>query len=150
MKINKKILSWLITVPASDTNFRCQLKDANIETMQEALKNKELSKAARKFIESEIRRKRKNNFKTLKDFRMMQPALLIFDMLKKEAIKLIKELDKVPYAKKFCLGCGEITKGQYCHKNHPVEWVLSEQTGDISAVKGYLSWFYKIIEKDLK
>ena len=57
MKVDKKILSWLTTVPASDCNFKSQLKDANIKTMQEALKDKELSKLARKSIEIELRRK---------------------------------------------------------------------------------------------
>ncbi len=57
MKIDKKILSWLTTVPASDINFRNNLKQANKETLQAALKDKTLSKAAIRFIESEMKRK---------------------------------------------------------------------------------------------
>jgi len=58
MKINKENLSWLTTVPASDINFRTRLKESNLVTMQEALKNKKLSKSARRFIEAEIGRKK--------------------------------------------------------------------------------------------
>lgn len=58
--IDKEILPWLITVPASDINFRNKLKEANLETLQEALKS-ELSKTAIKLIESQIRRL-KNEF----------------------------------------------------------------------------------------
>lgn len=63
------------------------------------------------------------------------------DILKKEATNLIEKLKRVPYARTFCLGCGTINKGQYCQKGHPLEWGLSEQTGDITAVIGFLSWF---------
>ena len=54
-KVNKENLSWLISVPASDVNFSCKLQDSNIETCTEALKNNELSKLARKKIESRIK-----------------------------------------------------------------------------------------------
>jgi len=54
-KVDKKTLSWLTTVPAGDINFKMRLKDANIETCREALKNNKLSKLARKNIESRIK-----------------------------------------------------------------------------------------------
>ena len=60
-KINKEILSWLTTVPASDINFRSRLKDANWITIHEALKDKFISKAARNFMEAQLKRLEKLN-----------------------------------------------------------------------------------------
>lgn len=63
-KINKEILSWLITVPASDMNFKVNLQQANLETLQESLKNNSLSKLARKSIESRIKKLQRCNNET--------------------------------------------------------------------------------------
>lgn len=63
MTIDKKILSWLTTVPSSDINFKYQLKDANLETMEEALKNIGLSKTARKAIKIQMRKLQKRKLK---------------------------------------------------------------------------------------
>lgn len=52
--INKRGLSWLTTVPASDINFINNVKTANNDTLIEALKNSSISKTARKKIESEL------------------------------------------------------------------------------------------------
>lgn len=54
--INKNDLSWLTSCPASDCNFKGHLNDSNIETLREALKDKSISKAARKAIEIKIRK----------------------------------------------------------------------------------------------
>jgi hypothetical protein len=56
MKIDKRILSWLTTVPAGDTNFKWNLKEANKVTLQAALRNKKISKTTRKSIEIQLRR----------------------------------------------------------------------------------------------
>ncbi len=56
MKIEKKHIGWLTTVPSGDVNFRGHLKEANIVTLQEALKDESISKTARRMIESQIKR----------------------------------------------------------------------------------------------
>ena len=56
MKIDKKILGWLTTVPAHDSNFRWNIKFANIETLKKALKDKTISKSARSIMKSRLRR----------------------------------------------------------------------------------------------
>lgn len=56
MKVNQEDLRWLITVPASDINFKTRLRDANLATMRKALDDKKLSKTAVKAIEIQIRR----------------------------------------------------------------------------------------------
>jgi len=56
MSVDKKTLSWLTTVPASDINFRMRLKDANLETLHAALKKPGLSKTAVRMINAQIRR----------------------------------------------------------------------------------------------
>lgn len=58
-KVDKKILNWLTSCPASDTNFKCNLDYANVETLQAALKDKTISKTARLTIERKIRKKQK-------------------------------------------------------------------------------------------
>lgn len=63
-KIDKNILSWLTTVPASDINFKTNLQNANLETLQEALKKDSLSKLARKSIESKIKKLQRCNDET--------------------------------------------------------------------------------------
>ena len=55
--IQKKHLDWLTHCPAGDGNFISHLKQANVETLNEALKDKELTKTARKKIEVQIRKK---------------------------------------------------------------------------------------------
>lgn len=59
MEINKEILNWIVNVPASNNNFKLNLKKANLQTCREALKNNCLSKGARKAIEVQIRRLKK-------------------------------------------------------------------------------------------
>lgn len=54
--MNKENLSWLTTVPCSDYNFKSRLEDSDLETCREALKNKSISKTARKMIESRVKR----------------------------------------------------------------------------------------------
>lgn len=56
MSIDKETLPWLTTVPASDINFRLRLKEANVETCEEALKSPGLSKTAIRMIHAQIRR----------------------------------------------------------------------------------------------
>ncbi len=70
--------------------------------------------------------------------------------LKEEAIKLYKILEKVPYGKNFCLECGKMNKGQYCHERKKHDSTLHSETGDISALQNYLKWFYKLTKEDLK
>ena len=82
------------------------------------------------------------------DFSGLHDIALIED-LKQEAIKLYKILDKVPYGKNFCLECGKMNKGQYCHEPGNHNLTLHSETGDIVALKGYLKWFYKLTEEDL-
>lgn len=53
--IDKQTLSWLTTVPASDNNFKNNLKQADKDTCIEALKDTGLTKTARKAIERRIR-----------------------------------------------------------------------------------------------
>ena len=60
MKIDKKTLSWLTTVPSGDINFRMRLIEANVKTLKKALEDKGLSKTARRMIESQIKRIEKN------------------------------------------------------------------------------------------
>ncbi len=57
--IDKEILSWLTNCPASDGNFKSNLKGANIETIEKALEKKELSKTAIQKLNAELRRKLK-------------------------------------------------------------------------------------------
>ncbi len=59
--INKTNLSWLTTVPSGDINFRNRLKESNIITLKEALKDKSISKTARRMIESQIKKLEKIN-----------------------------------------------------------------------------------------
>ncbi len=54
--MNKEILSWLTSCPASDINFISQLADADLETCEAALKSRHLSKLARQKIESRIKK----------------------------------------------------------------------------------------------
>jgi hypothetical protein len=54
----------LTTVPASDINFKTNLQNANLETLQEALKKDSLSKLARKSIESKIKKLQRCNDET--------------------------------------------------------------------------------------
>ena len=61
MKIQKDNLSWLTTVPASDINFKCRLKDSNSATIKKALACKSLSKSAVQKLTSELKRKLKSN-----------------------------------------------------------------------------------------
>jgi len=58
-KINKNDLSWLTTCPQGDINFKCHLRDANIPTLESALKNKSISKTARKKIQAQLNRLKK-------------------------------------------------------------------------------------------
>ena len=55
-KVQKKHIGWLTTVPSGDVNFRDHLKEANIATLQEALKDKTISKTARRMIGAQIKR----------------------------------------------------------------------------------------------
>ncbi len=56
--IEEEDLKWLLHTPAGDVNFIHHLKKANLDTLRETLeKGVELSKTARKKIESQIRRK---------------------------------------------------------------------------------------------
>lgn len=57
--IDKDVLSWLTSCPASDINFTFNLVYANVETLQAALKDKHISKTARSKIEITIRKKQK-------------------------------------------------------------------------------------------
>ena len=59
VKVDKGILSWLTTVPAGDINFKGKVKEANELTLKEALKDKNLSKAAIKSIEIQLRKIKK-------------------------------------------------------------------------------------------
>ena len=68
------------------------------------------------------------------------------EILKKEAIKIHKRLEKVPYGKNFCLICGKENKGQYCPKH---DRTLHSETGDISAIQTFLEWWLNITEEDL-
>lgn len=54
--IEQENLGWL-KIPSSDGNFKIHLKQANVETLQEALKDDKISKTARKIIEAEIRKR---------------------------------------------------------------------------------------------
>jgi hypothetical protein len=54
--IDKETLSWLITVPHSDGNFKGRLLNANAETIKEALKNNSLGKGKRKVLESKLKK----------------------------------------------------------------------------------------------
>jgi hypothetical protein len=54
--INKETLSWLITVPHSDGNFKSNLEKANAETIKEALKDNSLGKTKRKVLESKLKK----------------------------------------------------------------------------------------------
>lgn len=53
--IDRDILLWMITVPASDGNFKSALEKANLETLVAAINEPSLSKLARKYIENKIR-----------------------------------------------------------------------------------------------
>lgn len=57
--VNKEILSWLVTVPHSDVNFKSKLSDSNRETIEEALKDKGIGKCKRKVLEIKLRKLRK-------------------------------------------------------------------------------------------
>ena len=59
MAVEREILNWIVNVPASNNNFKIQLKKANLETCREALKNNCISKGARKAIEVQVRRLKK-------------------------------------------------------------------------------------------
>ena len=63
MTINKITLGWLTTVPASDENFKGQLKYANPETIRAALKSKGLNKTTIKALKAELIRRAKANEK---------------------------------------------------------------------------------------
>jgi len=60
--INKEILSWLITVPSGDINFKNKLKESNIETIKQAIKitEKKLEMTKLKKLKAELNRKEKN------------------------------------------------------------------------------------------
>ena len=85
-----------------------------------------------------------------KKLRPKEHSLISDFELRKEAIKLYKILEKVPYGKNFCLECGKMNKGQYCHEKKNHDSTLHSETGDISALQSYLKWFYKITKGDLK
>jgi hypothetical protein len=58
--IQKEHLKWLISVPATDCNFTGHLKEANAETIFEAIKileKKDLSITKLKKLKSELKRK---------------------------------------------------------------------------------------------
>ena len=59
--INDNDLKWLTRCPASDLNFRNHLKQANAETIKEALKDKTLTKTATNLLNAELKRKEKLN-----------------------------------------------------------------------------------------
>lgn len=59
-KIDKNAVSWLTHCPASDVNFKGTLRDTNIATIQEALKDKTIGKTATKALEIQLRRLQKN------------------------------------------------------------------------------------------
>jgi len=59
MKINKKTLSWLTNCPATDINFIGHLREANIPTIEEALKSPGLSKLAIQKLNSALKKKKK-------------------------------------------------------------------------------------------
>ena len=54
--IDKKVLSWLLTVPSCDINFQMQLKDANKETIRKALKDKSINKTKRIALERRLKK----------------------------------------------------------------------------------------------
>lgn len=62
-KVNQNDLNWLTRCPASDLNFRNHLKQANAETIKEALKDKALTKTAINLLNAELKRKEKQNEK---------------------------------------------------------------------------------------
>ena len=57
--IDKNILSWLVTVPHSDIGFKSYLEEANIETIEEALKDKFVGKTKRIVLERKLRKLKK-------------------------------------------------------------------------------------------
>ncbi len=61
MMIDRKILSWLTIVPSGDINFKNQLEDANVETIQEALKDSSMGKTKKKVLESKLKKLQKQN-----------------------------------------------------------------------------------------
>ncbi len=56
--INKKNLSWITNCPASDINFQSNLKEANVQTIEEALTSKYfLTNSAIKKLQAELKKK---------------------------------------------------------------------------------------------
>ena len=53
--IQKEHLHWLETVPPSDINFKCHLKEANAETIREVLKI-DMGKTKRAVLERRLRK----------------------------------------------------------------------------------------------
>ena len=94
--------------------------------------------------------------KTLKDFRKLQPALLAWDMLRKETIRWIKKIRSMNYGEKLCLNCMKVYGGgnngsQYCCRglDHDLRF-LEQQTGSSIGAVEVLMKFYNIREKHLK
>lgn len=91
--------------------------------------------------------------KTIKDFKKLSPALLVWDMLKKEAIKWIKAIESLKYGERFCLKCKKvINTGQYCHrKEHRGEQrFVEQQTGSSGGAVQMLEEFHNITKRNLK
>ena len=59
MEVDKVVLSWLVTVPSGDINFWTNLKRANIETIEEALKAENLGKTKTLILERRLRKLKK-------------------------------------------------------------------------------------------
>ena len=65
--VDKYKLAYLTTVPVSDSGFKMYLKEADIETLEEALKDTDLSKTARAALQSRLNKLQKQNGRILQN-----------------------------------------------------------------------------------
>ena len=96
------------------------------------------------------------NLKTLKDLERKQnlDSFICINPieLKQEAIKWIKEMEKISLStkKSFCLICQKINEGQYCHEGHEEQMNLFPNGQEYYAAENILKVFFNIAEDDLK